>query len=230
IGTCVLPLCTPIVIPTIWGKIVEARDHVLITRRSPLRNMASTFLRSDSWMYGPFFLDRDISLPPPACIATPYNKAVRPLIVTSLVTQRGFAPRRLRLATDWCPAFTTTMRMITRVHRRSTHSRTAAHTARTASFATALVLMIDIANLSHRRHTQNMHQALLTRRQTDQGIVPFFCHQLRTRSCPAHHLPATSSRQLDVMDRRTCRDILQGKGIPWPDLGLRPRHHTIPHL
>src|SRR5947209_12493385 len=57
---CVLPLCTPIVIPTICGKIVEARDQVLITRRSPLRIIARTFFLSDSCIYGPFFLERDI--------------------------------------------------------------------------------------------------------------------------------------------------------------------------
>jgi len=36
------------VIDTISGKIIEARDHVLITRRSPLRFMLSTFFLSDS--------------------------------------------------------------------------------------------------------------------------------------------------------------------------------------
>jgi hypothetical protein len=36
------------VIDTISGKIIEARDQVFITRRSPLRFIASTFFLSDS--------------------------------------------------------------------------------------------------------------------------------------------------------------------------------------
>src|SRR5579875_257453 len=48
------------VMPTISGKIMEARDQVLMTRRSPLLLMRSTFFLSDSWMYGPFFVERDM--------------------------------------------------------------------------------------------------------------------------------------------------------------------------
>jgi hypothetical protein len=49
-GTCRRPSCTAIVIPTISGMIVDARDQVLITVRAPLRWTASTFLSSFSSM------------------------------------------------------------------------------------------------------------------------------------------------------------------------------------
>jgi hypothetical protein len=50
--------------PTIWGKTVEARDHVLTTRFSPSLFMSSIFLSSLGLTYGPFFNDlATLSLP-----------------------------------------------------------------------------------------------------------------------------------------------------------------------
>src|SRR5690349_19850839 len=46
--------------PTICGITVEARDQVLITVFWPERVIASTFFCRLSWMYGPFFVERDI--------------------------------------------------------------------------------------------------------------------------------------------------------------------------
>jgi len=60
IGTCLLPLCTPIVSPTIMGKIVDARAQVFITAFSPERLRFSTFFSSLALMAGPFLVDLDI--------------------------------------------------------------------------------------------------------------------------------------------------------------------------
>src|SRR6266446_6686662 len=87
--------------------------------------------------------------------------------------------------------------------------------------------MIQVAYLPNRCHAQNMHTTLLTRRQTDERVVPLFGHQLCTCACPSHHLAATPSLQLNVVDRGAGRDVLQGQCIPRSDIGLRPRHDLV---
>jgi hypothetical protein len=59
-GTCFLPLCTAMVCPIIWGKMVEARDHVFITVFSPELLSNSIFLSNLTLQKGPFLSDRDI--------------------------------------------------------------------------------------------------------------------------------------------------------------------------
>src|SRR2546428_10489312 len=97
-------------------------------------------------MYGPFFLERDISLHPLASIATPDNKAVSPLILARFIAQRRFAPWCLRLTTNWRTTFAATMGVVARVHRRASHGRTTPHMTRTPSLADAAVLMIHVAH------------------------------------------------------------------------------------
>src|SRR5699024_9106496 len=63
-GTCFLPSWTAIVCPTNDGKIVERRDHVLITALSFAAFRASTFFSRLASAKGPFFNERDILYPP----------------------------------------------------------------------------------------------------------------------------------------------------------------------
>src|SRR6185312_10477055 len=63
-GTCLWPLCTAIVMLTICGRIVDARDQVRITVFWLERAAASTIFSRLSWMNGPFFVDRGTLWPP----------------------------------------------------------------------------------------------------------------------------------------------------------------------
>src|SRR5215213_7119955 len=125
-GTCRRPSWTARVCPTNWGKMVEARDQVLITLRSPLRFISSTFLRRRGVTKGPFFSERDIIFylskhlsKQPATLffttsAASDNKLVRELIAARLLAQGRLAPRCLGTRhTNWRAAFTTTMWMRT---------------------------------------------------------------------------------------------------------------------
>src|SRR5262245_44453803 len=58
-GTCTLPLCTPIVKPTMPGVITESRDQVLITVLSPSFNLDS-LVSSFGSVNGPFLIERPI--------------------------------------------------------------------------------------------------------------------------------------------------------------------------
>src|SRR5919206_1774797 len=60
-GTCLRPSWTAIVWPTISGKIVEARDQVLIICLSPEEFIASMRASRRSSTHGPFLEDLDIA-------------------------------------------------------------------------------------------------------------------------------------------------------------------------
>src|SRR5260370_1905240 len=149
-------------------------------------------------------------LSPPARIATTHDELIRTLIPARPVTQSRLAPRRLRLTTDGRTPLSTDMWMVTWIHSRSSNRWTSPHMSRTSSLPDALVLVIYIAYLSNRCHAEDMHPALLTRWQTYQRIIAFFCHELSAHTCAPDHLTATTPRSLDVMNRRTSRDIRQG--------------------
>src|SRR3954453_17943589 len=57
-GTCLLPSWTAMVCPTISGKIVDARDHVLTIVLLPELFMASMRPIRRSSTHGPFLLER----------------------------------------------------------------------------------------------------------------------------------------------------------------------------
>src|SRR5690242_3377780 len=123
------------------------------------------------------------------------------------MTQRGLAPGCLRLAADGSAPFTATMWMVARVHHGATHGWAAAHMTRASGLADGAVLVIDIAHLSDGSHAQDMHPALLARRQTKQGIITLFRHQLRAHTGAAHQLAAAPACQLHVVNGGAGRDV-----------------------
>src|SRR5258708_16439621 len=97
---------------------------------------------------------------PPASVATAHNIFVGAFIVARFKTHRGLAPGCLRLTADGGAPFTTTMRMVTRVHHGATHRRTAAHMTRSSALADAAVLVIDIAPRPLHSHPPHLHPSL----------------------------------------------------------------------
>src|SRR5205085_12678682 len=70
-GTCLRPSWTAMVWPTISGKIVDARDHVLIICLSPEVFIASIRRSSRSSAHGPFLDDRDTGSDGPSRASVP---------------------------------------------------------------------------------------------------------------------------------------------------------------
>src|SRR5260370_36807766 len=144
-------------------------------------------------------------LSPPARIATTHDELIRTLIPARPVTQSRLAPRRLRLTTDGRTPLSTTMWMVTWIHSRSSNRWTSPHMSRTSSLPDALVLVIYIAYFSNRCHAVDMHPALLTRWQTYQRIIAFFCQRFIALSCAPALLSPTSPRLLHLMNRHSVR-------------------------
>src|SRR5437763_2913990 len=178
----------------------------------------------------PFFLSATCLPSPPACVATANNEAIRPLIATRLVSHCGFAPGCLWLTTNWCTAFTTAMWVIAWVHGRTAYRRASTHMSCTTSFTNALILMVNVANLTDGGHTHDMDFALLTGWETKLGVIPFFRHKLCTYTCAPYELTTTAMLHFDVMDGRTRWDVLHRKSIAYANVSLGAGLNAVTHF
>jgi hypothetical protein len=80
--------------------------------------------------------------------------------------------------TDASAPFTTTMRVINRVHGHATYMRFATQVPNATSFSVFNVLMIGIGNLSDGCTTCRAEDANFTRRKPDVCALAFFSNQL----------------------------------------------------
>src|SRR5439155_17777206 len=131
-------------------------------------------------------------------LATLDNVFVGALVVTRFLTQRRESPWRLRMIA-FDPAFTPAVRVVDRVHGYTANRRTNSLPPRASSLAVSLVLVIEIAHLSNRRHAINREFPHFARRQLDQRQIAFFAQQLRGSSCRADQLAATAWIQFNVV-------------------------------
>ncbi len=145
-------------------------------------------------------------LKPQSLGSATHNKLIRSLIVARLDAECWLAPLGLGRHTARRVTFTTTVRVVDRVHRRTTDMGPNTQPSRTSGLANGDVLMIDIADLSDRRHTLDMDTSHLARWQTHGRVVAFLCHQLSRRASGADNLTAATTLQFDVMDLRTQRN------------------------
>ena len=81
-----------------------------------------------------------------------------------------------------------------------------------AGLAQAAVLLVHVAELPHGGRAQLVHQPHLAGRQAHLRVLPFLGHQLGRRAGRAHQLAAAAPLQLDVVDERAHRDVLDRQG------------------
>ena len=82
-------------------------------------------------------------------LAALHDHAIGALVAARLLAQRGECPRSLRVIALHA-AFTTTVRVIHRVHGHAANRRLLTAPTRAAGLAVGLVLVVEIADLSHR--------------------------------------------------------------------------------
>ena len=90
--------------------------------------------------------------------------------------------------------------------------------------------MIRVAHLANGRHALGQHLAGLAGGQLEQGIFALFGHQLGLRSCRTGHLRALARPQLDGMNRRARRNVLEWKCVAHQNIGLGTGGHSSAHL
>src|SRR5690606_27467646 len=109
--------------------------------------------------------------------------------------------------------FTTTMRVIDRVHRHAANGRTNTTPALGTSFTERTQTMLGVRNLTQSSATFSQHLACFARAKTQRHIHTFTRNQLRRSTCGASDLSAFARLQLDTMDGRTQRDVTQRQAI-----------------
>src|SRR5579871_306259 len=152
------------------------------------------------------------------------------LVVASLETAGGLAPRRDRMTAARRFALTASMRMVDGVHRDAAIVRRLAQPASPSRFTQRDVFVVQITNLPHGRHALRQHAPHFTRRQLQQRDAAFFRNQLCLRSRRARHLGALAGLQLDIVDNRAGRHVLHRQGITQQNIGSRTGHHFLPDL
>src|SRR3954465_1631454 len=144
------------------GMIVERRDHVLIGFLSLIACAASTFLIRWASQNGPFFNERVMCYPLFLAAARDDHRS-RTLVTARLLTLRLLAPRRNWMTTSCCFTFTTTVRVIDRVHDHTANGRTNTAPAHRAGLADLAQAVFGVADFTHGGTALDVHATDFTR-------------------------------------------------------------------
>src|SRR5687767_7841273 len=229
-GTWRRPSWTAIVCPIICGKITLARDQVFRTLRSLRLFISSMRPSRRASTNGPFLMERLIyRLLTPSVPTADDQLAALVLLGSGAQAHGRLAPLGLRRHAGRLLALATTVRMVARVHRRSAHGRTLAHVTGTSRLADLLVLMVEVAHLSHRRHALEAHAAHLVGRQPQRRVVAFLGQQLGAAAGAAHDLSPTPGDELDVVHLGAERDPRERKRVAVARLDVRAGGDLVTH-
>ena len=97
-------------------------------------------------------------------------------------------------------AFTTTVRVIDRVHHHPAHGRADAAPTVRAGLANGAQRVLAIADFAQRRTAIDMHLANLAGAETQLGIAPFACQKLHRSTCRTRQLRALARQHLNRMN------------------------------
>src|SRR5450759_3490822 len=207
--------------------MVEVRDQVLMTCLPPEAFSFSTRCSRRSSTNGPFFDDLlTLQIPLSSSISTAWrpraltaslfaaparadDQIVRFLVLaTRALAERWHAPRSHRMAPTLRLALAAAVRMVNRVHGRSTHGRALSTPAVTSCLADGDVRMVDVTDLADRGPAGERYAAHLARGETQHAVRIVLGDELDARAGAASDLPALARLQLDVVQHRAGRDTV----------------------
>ena len=102
--------------------------------------------------------------------------------------------------------------------------------ARPSRLAVRHVLVVQIAQLSHRRHAINAELAHFARRQLHQREIAFLAHQLRRAACRPHYLSALARIKLQIVNHRAGRNVANLQRIARQNFRARAVLHRHAHF
>ena len=126
-------------------------------------------------------------------------------------------------------AFTTTKRMVNRVHCHTTYRRTDTPPPVAAGLTKLRVHAVFVTDNTDCCIALCIHTAELAGRQTDGNILTFLCSNQSACTGRADKLTATTERQLDVMNGETDRNCRQRKCIANSRRCIFARHNLLPN-
>src|SRR3546814_4983417 len=116
--------------------------------------------------------------------------------------------------------FTTTRRMVDRVHRHTADGRANAEPALAAGLAQLGVLVVRVGHRTDGGHAIGLHQTLLARGQTQQGHALVLADQLYEAAGRTGHLATLARLHLHIVDDGADRDRLHRHGVAGLDVDL----------
>src|SRR5581483_3770446 len=201
------------------------RDHVRTMLFCPASFMAVMRSSSRCSTNGPFFELLLTGLPslPLAAPAGADDQLVGLLVLAAgALAERRHAPRRHRVAAALRLALAAAVRMVDGVHRGPAHCRPLAAPAATPRLAAGDVLVVDVADLADGRAALQRDAAHLAGGQAQDGEAGVLRDELDSRPGRPRHLRALARLQLDVVDERARRDVLERQRVADLDVGARP--------
>src|SRR5258706_5170680 len=138
----------------------------------------------------------------------------------------GFAHR---MASTVAAAFTTTQRMVDRVHRLGTGVRANAAVAVAPGLAETDVDPVQVGELSDRRPAGAADTPHFARRQDNDRPLAFFRAQTSDAAGAAHQLAALPRVHLDIVNFQAGRHVRQRHRVADLGRGIDPAHHRRAH-
>src|SRR5207244_9261424 len=125
------------------------------------------------------------------------------------LAERRHAPRCDRMAAALRLALAARVRVVDRVHRGAAHRRPLALPAAAAGLPAGDVLMIEVADLADGRPARERHAPHLAGGQTEHTVALVLGDELDARAGASGELAAFAGLELDVVDERPGRDVLE---------------------
>ena len=123
--------------------------------------------------------------------------------------------------------FTTTVRVIHRVHRDAANCRTHASPALRTGLAKLTQAVLGVAHFAQGRAALGQDLAHFARAKTQGGVVTFTSNQLSASTGTASNLRAFTRLQFDTVNGRTERDVTQRQGIAFLDRRVDTRFQHV---
>src|SRR5712671_7425103 len=149
------------------------------------------------------------------------------LLLVSRLLAFDLAPRIRRGPAARALAFAAAQRVIDGVHRDAAHARAATEPPALARLADRQQLVLRVADFADRSEALASHQPHFGRPEAQRDVVALFRHDLRARPRATAQLAAAADLQLDVVDRRTQRDLEQRHRVAGPNIRARTGHDVV---
>src|SRR5580692_1066254 len=157
-------------------------------------------------------------LPGGNCLLTAlHDHSIGALVVSRLLTQCGERPRCLWVVTLYA-AFTTTVRVIHRIHRHAANGGLNALPPRAPGLTVRLVFVVQIAYLSHGCFAIHGKLANFAGRHLHQRQITFLAQQLSGSAGGTNGLPASARIQLQVMHHGAGRNVPDLQSVAWKNI------------
>src|SRR4051794_11355318 len=164
---------------------------------------------------------------PPALrrAATAHDQLLRWLVLVA-GAPLGLAPRRHGRAATGRATLAATERVVDGVHGHAAGLRTDALPTVATGLADLGELVLAVADLPDSGAAVDQHATHLGGRQAQGGELALLGDQLDGHAGRAGHLAAAAGTQLDVVDRRTDRDVAQRERVARLDVGALTARHV----